>query len=158
MSLTQCIHYICSYKPSSLLRQNEEAGFSVLEALVAIAVLAMALLPILALQGQFVRSVAAIERAESQLALNQAIIEHIRSVDLSANPRGQLSIMDAKAEWQVRPETAPRRMRGRGGLNSRYEATLYNVEISVKFATGGLENLNIKTLHFEPVSAFLDGL
>jgi len=138
--------------------RKAEAGFSILEALVAIAVLAMALLPILALQGQFVKSVAAIERAESQLSLHQVISEHIRSLNISINSEGQFSTQGADIKWKASPIIEPRRIRGNGGMNSRYKITLYDVQISVKYASGGVDVFNIKTIHTEPLFPFLEGI
>lgn len=138
--------------------KEADAGFSVLEALVAIAVLAMALMPILALQGQFVKSVTAIERAQSQLSFQHVITEHIRSLNMSVNSEGQFSTQGADITWNARPIIEPRRIRTKAGVNSRYRITLYDVEINVKYTSGGVDVFNIKTLHSEPLSPFLEGI
>ena len=76
----------------NLPRQNDlkEEGFSVLEAMVAMAILAAGLLPILALQGQFVQTVTQIEHVEKSLTAQNNALNLMRTVDLTNVPTGCL--------------------------------------------------------------------
>ena len=131
-----------------------EMGFSVLEALVAMAVLAAAMLPILALQSQFVRSVAVMERTETRLSADAAIRAHIRSVNLTERPRGDLVMPGATRRWSAEPAHNPRLTRGKGGERARFEVTLYDVSVRVDYVAGHQEYLVMSALGWKPLRSY----
>lgn len=137
---------------------TDDSGFSVLEALVAMAVLAAAMLPILALQSQFVRSVAVMERTETRLSVEAAVRAHIRSVNLTERPRGDMNMAGATLRWTASPALPERRVRAQGGVRSRYVTTLYNVEIVVNYNSGASEKLIMTGLGWTPTSSYLANL
>ena len=139
-------------------RDKREAGFSVLEALVAMAMLSAALLPLLALQGQFVTSVRAMERAEVKLSINSALQAQISALNLTLTPRGTLSLPNANVTWEAVPAVETRRVRARGGRLARFETTLYTVNAVVTYTSGGRETLILRGLGWKPVRAYASNL
>lgn len=139
-------------------RDKREAGFSVLEALVAMAILSAALLPLLALQGQFVTSVRAMERAEVKLSINSALQAQISALNLTLNGRGTLALPGAEVAWEAVPIIDTRRVRGRGGRPARYETTLYQVNAVVTYGSGGRETVILRGLGWKPVRGYIENL
>ena len=146
---------VLSVMPGS---DNNDAGFSVLEAIVAIAVLAAAMLPILALQSQFVRSVAVMERTQARLDAEETVRAQIMTVNLTERPRGDMVTSTAQIRWSAAPAVETRRVRAQGGVRSRYETTLYNVQIRIDYVSGGTETIVMSGLGWKPTSSYLANL
>ncbi|MEO0674994.1 MAG: hypothetical protein AAFY32_08320, partial [Pseudomonadota bacterium] len=65
-----------------------QAGFSVLEAIVAVALIAAAFLPLLALQTQLTRTAIAIERAEANLLARNNALALLQAINPGMRPAG----------------------------------------------------------------------
>ena len=139
-------------------QSKREAGFSILEALVAMAILAGALLPLLALQGQFVKTTEALERNEQRLAAQDLALRHISSLNLDQSPAGSVRGRYGQIEWRARPHAGPHRGRGAGGSPSRYIVTLYNVEVSISYNSGQSEDLVLQGVGWHPTASIWDSL
>lgn len=136
--------------------KHGEAGFSILEALVAMAVLSAALLPLLALQGQFVTSVKAMERAEARLTAQNALQAQISALNLTLTPKGQITLPGAAAVWTASPALPPRKVRDLGGGPGRFATTYYNVKAQVSYSNGTLQVIELKGIGWKPTVKFVD--
>jgi len=134
------------------------AGFSVLEAMIAIAILAASFLPLLALQGQFVKSVEALERVDSRLETRNIALQHLSSLNMYKVPEGEIKLTNAGVRWQSVPALPPRFVRSQGGLPSRFEMTLYIVDVTIRHQTGYIDKFTYKGLGWRPLIAITDAL
>ena len=139
-----------------------ERGFSVLEAMIAMALLAAAFLPLLALQSQFVTAVDGLERAEARLYTRDMAIARLQSVNLSLKPSGEIITAYGIINWKAEPAIPPRMAKGVGGVESRYEITLFDVTVHIT-PPENTENLQSKSEEFQlrglgwrPVRATID--
>jgi len=105
------------------------------------AVLAGALLPLLALQGQFVETTQALERSEQRLSVQDTAIAHISALNLDQTPNGEMSTPYGRVSWQSTPSAGPHKGRAASGFPSRYEITLYNVDIGINYNSGASERV-----------------
>jgi len=138
--------------------RNHEDGFSVLEALVAMAVLAGALLPLLALQGQFVKTTESLERNEHRLSVQDLALAHIASHNLNQVSQGTLQTQYGTIEWRAEPAAGPHRARGATGFPSRYALTLYNVGVDITYNSSAAETFTLQGLGWQPVASIYDTL
>ena len=134
-----------------------EAGFSVLEALVAIAILAAALLPLLELQNQFARTAAAIERTEQRIALEDMALAHISALNIDQTREGSILTPQGQIIWASQPTVEPRYARDNGGGRSRYLMTLYDVEVILRLKSGAQERMTFQALGWHPTKSILSG-
>lgn len=139
-----------------------DRGFSVLEAMIAMALLAAAFLPLLALQSQFVTAVDGLERAEARLYTRDMVIARLQSVNLSLKPAGEMITAYGIINWKAEPAMPPRMAKGNGGAESRYEITLFDVTVQVT-PSEHLDDLQFKGEEFKlrglgwrPVRAIID--
>ena len=111
----------------NLPRQNDlkEGGFSVLEAMVAMAILAAGLLPILALQGQFVRTVTQIEHVEKSLTAQNNALNLMRTVDLTNVPTGEVQFENYRISYNATPAASTQTARANGGLPGRFLSLIH---------------------------------
>ncbi len=142
----------------STARRSREGGFSVLEALIAMAVLAGALLPLLALQSQFVTTTEAIERSERRLATQELAMAHISALNLDQLSAGELATPYGQLNWQAVPKLGPTPVRDVAGFRTRNDITLYQIQINMVFNDGFVENFSFDSLGWHPNSSLLSAL
>lgn len=131
-----------------------EAGFSVLEAMIAVAILATALIPLLTLQGQFIRSVESFERADVRLEARDSALTLLTSVNLMDYPNGTLDLGRAQMTWKATLAGPAQMSRGDGGTDGRFEMALYDVEVTLIHETDQSETFSVRGLGWRPVVAF----
>lgn len=111
---------------------DSESGFSVLEAIIAMALLSVALLPMLALQSQFVDTALAVERAEVRISTRQNAANYLKSINFDQAPRGELDLGSRQLFWYATPISPPRNSWNSEIDPARYRLTLYQVAITVQ--------------------------
>lgn len=139
-------------------KNQQEAGFSVLEAIIAMAILSIALLPILSLQGQFVRNVSTIERLESRLSVERSVRDHIGALNLSLVQSGAYNAPAGAVQWQAKPAGEGRRVKTAGGQPGRFIVQLYTVDVSVTYQSGSAEIFVLTGIGWKPLFPYLQGL
>jgi len=83
------------------LQNVKEDGFSVLEAIMAVAILSIALLPLMNLQSQFVKTVESYERVQERVAIEKQVLERMTSINIGAFPEGQEPFGDFTLVWST---------------------------------------------------------
>ena len=125
-------------------RTTDQQGFSILEALVAIALIAGAFLPLLVLQGQLTRSAIAVERAEQSLQARNNAIAYLRTLNPTLRPVGEEDLGVATMAWTstlIQPARTARSMTGETG---RFDVSLYEVNVQLTFATGRVDSFSVR--------------
>lgn len=122
------------------------------------AILAGALLPLLALQGQFVTTTQTLERSERRLATHNLAIAHISALNLDQSPAGRLQTRYGEISWQAVPSAGPHPGRGASGFPSRYVVTLYTVNIEIDYSSSQAETLSLQGLGWHPTASIFDTL
>lgn len=140
-----------------------EAGFSVLEALVAMALLAGAFLPLLQIQGQFVRTTESVERAQIRVEQRELARTYLATVNFTDQPAGQVTLGQTLLVWESEIAQPTRIARGVDGTPGRFFMTLYDVNVRVETAnqaeSGGLSAnpFRFKGLGWRPSGRVVEG-
>lgn len=114
-----------------------QAGFSVLEAIVAMAILAAVMLPLLAVQGQLAQSAQAVARADTRTALQRNTVAYISALNLDQAQTGDTRIGSVDLEWRASAVEGPAPTWAGPGDPGRYLVTLYEVEVVGRDAESG---------------------
>ena len=124
-------------------RQHQH-GFSVLEAIVAVALIAGAFLPLLALQTQLTRTAIAVERAEETLQARNNAMALLQVVNPTLQPTGEENLGNCVLTWtsQAISQTGP--ARGSAGDFGRFDVTLYEVSATLTFANGRIDVFTVR--------------
>jgi len=107
------------------------AGFTVLELLVAIAILAAALVPLLTLQQSNTRAALAVERAQARLAADRQALAYLRGVNPARRQSGETALGEARMTWRGEPVGAARPVRTTDGQSSRFDLQRYRVTVRI---------------------------
>ncbi|MEO0983331.1 MAG: hypothetical protein AAFX03_11845 [Pseudomonadota bacterium] len=114
-----------------------EAGFSVLEVVVAVALLGAAMLPLMALQMQTSGGAAALERTLDRRLAEQVARDYLKTINLAAAPTGQGEIGGGwRLAWRAAPARGPDSAVYSLGLDGRYSMTLYDAECELTHEDG----------------------
>jgi len=135
-------------------RRQPQAGFSLLESLVAVALIAAAMLPLLALQGQLTRTVVAIERAETNVKDMTSALSYLRSINVMMKPEGEEPIGAATLSWTTRPASAERIALDVGGGPGRFALQLYDVDAVITYPDGGQGAFTVRAMGWRPTAPF----
>jgi len=133
---------------------TSQNGFSVLEAMVAMAILSAALIPLLTLQAQFVRTVDSFERADVRMMSRDNALTHIEKLNLTLTPTGSMNLGPATMQWTSELAGPPQMVRGDRGIEGRFEIALYDVNIRISYENGQTDAFSVRGLGWRPVVAF----
>lgn len=139
-------------------RHPREEGFSVLEAMVAIAILATGLLPLLALQGRFVETVEQLEHAEQSLSAQANALSLIQTINMTETPRGEIAFTNYTVRYEAKAIRQSQPARGNAASPGRFELTLYDVDYEIIYVSGRKESFKVRQFGWRAVRGYLDGL
>ena len=95
------------------------------------AILAAAMLPLLSLQGQFIKTVESFERADGRLQARQNALTYLKVQNFALSPKNEVQLGSAMVKWDavlISPAIRP----PLGEYNvSRYEVSVYNVSVEI---------------------------
>ena len=116
-------------------------GFSLIEALVALAIASVCLLSLLGLQRQLAVSQRRYEAAVSRAETRRNILALVRDLNPSAQPEGAVALpAGERLGWTSRPLTAPRRALTASGGPGAFEVRLYEVTASLADGAGAVRD------------------
>jgi len=107
-----------------------DAGFTVLEALIAIALLAAAFIPLLEIQSQFVRVTESLDRAQTRITQEKLVHNFMQTVNFDQQPTGSIVLNNRAIEWSVDVVSPPEFVKSPDGGNARFSVTFYDVSVN----------------------------
>ncbi|WOR15369.1 prepilin-type N-terminal cleavage/methylation domain-containing protein [Hyphomonas sp. FCG-A18] len=118
-------------------RTSSQSGFSVLEVIAAMAVLSMALIPLLSFQSQLGAGAARLEH-QSQVTIARTVAQDYASlINPAIIPQGRLTI---GAGWTLAWDSVPagpvQRARWGLGVSSRHTSQLFTLTLRLQNSTG----------------------
>lgn len=112
--------------------QRRRAGFSLIEALVALAIASMTLMAIFELQIMMARGQARAERAVDQVVAQDNALSVVRDVNFSEEPQGRIDLPGGdQIQWTSEPLTQPKLNVGYGTREGLFEVTLHQVTVQI---------------------------
>lgn len=117
---------------------NNEAGFSTLEAILAVALLAVALLPLYQFQLTINDASFRLEAQNDRRNSARLAETYLRSVQPSTLADGAASIGDARLSWTVEPLKQDKPVLNSGGLSGRFSISLIRVSYRVETDSAGV--------------------
>ena len=125
-----------------------QQGFSTLEALVAIAILGIALVPLLSFQGQLTSGSLRLEARAQRLAAEQVAYDYLGLIDYSKQATGTLEIGDGWVlSWSSQPEGPLQPVRYGAGLSSRYSYQVLDISATISKDEQGSVSLQRTIIH-----------
>lgn len=112
---------------------RSRAGFSMVEAVVALAIASVGLTAILALQQQLAANQIKHQRTLDRLSLRQSALSLVTALNPEAQPNGETSLSDTVVmSWTSVPFTPLRRSIGIPTGDGQFNVRLYHVKVTLK--------------------------
>lgn len=128
--------------------KRREAGFSTLEVIAAVAIVAIALLPIAALQTQLARSQGRLAEAHAETTSAQSALALLRDINPMLTPTGERRLDDRTTlVWTSAPASDLRRSITPAG----FEVQLYRIHAQVRGA-GAATELQLDLIGWRKIS------
>jgi len=125
-------------RPADLPETGGEQGFTTLEALVAITLLAIALVPLLSFQSQVVNGSVRLEARADRFIAQASAYEYLSTIDYGSLPEGEMEIGGGWIlSWVAKPDSPLTPVRYGAGLSSRY--AYQPVIVEAELAKSGIE-------------------
>ena len=119
------------------MKSANTAGFSVMEALVAIAILAIALIPILMLQTQTSRDSIRETQVRAAITDQNNALSVLREINPMQQPTGQIAISATRAViWRATPLSPITPTIAHAGAETSFDAALYRLNVEIRDAHG----------------------
>lgn len=132
--------------------KNPQRGFSVLEAIAAVALIAVAFLPLLALQSRLAQTALAVERAELNVRNGKNALAYLKSINPMLLPEGAETLGDAELRWRATPVSEPRAALDTGGAPGRFQVQLFDIEAIIDYPDGRRTSLTVRALGWRAIA------
>lgn len=136
--------------------KRAQKGFSIIEALAAVALVAAAFLPLLILQGQLTRTSMAVQRAETSLTVIQSALAIIETINPLSIDQGVENMGSAEMNWRAIPISDPMSVRDNNGTAGRFTAQLFKIEATVQFHDGRTATFTVHKMGWRAESPILN--
>jgi len=123
--------HLRSKKREIAREQQGESGFTVLESLVAMALLAAAFIPLLQMQFQFVKATETLERTQDRIRQEGLAHSFLQTVNFAQLPAGSIVLDRTNIEWSAIEVGEARRQKVNDGVDGRFEVFFYNVSVVI---------------------------
>lgn len=131
------------------MKRPSEIGFSTIEVIAAVAMIAVALIPIATLQTQIARGQARLEDARESTSAVQNAIAIVRTINPMQTPNGRRALSGgATLTWVSTPASPVRPSVNPPG----FEVQLYRIRSDVQIQPGTSNTFEMDILGWRPVS------
>ena len=139
---------------------NIEAGFSVLEAMISVAIMAAALLPLMSLQSQFVTTSLAYERMSERIDIRQDVLNRLEGMNFSRFPTGEESLGAYQLTWFAErvQNSSQNSVGAQNDSFGRYDLRLYSVTVEISHKGVITESFSLNGMGWAPNQRFLNAL
>ena len=128
-----------------MVASHQKAGFSIIEVLVAVALIGVALLPLVVIQSQVAQSHARYQADYRRATLQKNALEILREMNPSKSPEGRFAMDDAHTlTWTSSQITEVTRSTDYPIGDGYYDVALYRVEVVI-VSSEGQDKLSFST-------------
>ncbi len=125
------------------MRAKRQRGFSVIEAMAAVALVALAFVPLLVLQGQLTRAVLAAERAEIASRATANALARLEAANPMLVDRGEEDLGDATMVWVATPISDRVPVRTNSGNVGRFATQMFRIEVTIAYDSGAVATFSV---------------
>lgn len=132
-------------------RPSRHAGFSLLEAIVALAIFSMGAMALYGWLASSLRTIERVQAGSERAATMQLALDAVRGLNPMLTPSGRREIADLDVVWASTAIEPPRAVVTQTGLPTIFEAGLYRVDVRVLRAGEQLVRFDVRQTGYRQV-------
>ncbi|GAM98293.1 hypothetical protein U91I_01926 [alpha proteobacterium U9-1i] len=130
-----------------MIERHRERGFSLIETLAAVAIVAIALIPILGLEIQIQRNLIQQRHQVAALQAERSALAVLRDLNFSDTPNGQIRLGEGRTlSWRATPLSSTVRSTAFPRGDGNFDVTLWRVEAEVLGTDGVIAAVSLDKL------------
>ena len=136
--------------------RRRPAGFTLLEAIVALVIFSMGALALYAWLASNQRTLARVQEQRQATAVVYSAIDALRGLNPMATPKGRREIGSLLVEWSARPVEPPRAAVMQTGLPTIFKVGLYTLDVTVSQNGEEVDRFQMRQLGYQQVGTLED--
>ena len=134
-----------------MLRRS--AGFTLLEAIVALVIFSMGVLALYSWLGVNIKTLSRVQERREVEALTSSAIDALRLVNPMENPRGRREIGQLVMQWDSKLVEPARNAVNQTGLPTIFQVGLYSVDVRLSVKGVELQRFQVRQLGYKQTGA-----
>ena len=137
--------------------RRRQRGFSAIEAIAALAVLTVAAVPLLTLQGRLAQSAVSMQRQAATMTMERSALAYLSVVNPMRRPEGTLDLGAGRLAWSAVPVSEERFAYGQDGSPGRFVMRLYRLDGEIDTQDGHAARFAVERIGWRATAPLLDG-
>lgn len=133
------------------MSRGRQSGFTLLEAIVAMAIFAVGVLALYQWQAVSLDALRRVERSALRVEAGRDALEMLRGINPMEEPRGRLALGDRTVDWVAEPLEPVRVGRSQAGYPSLFDLALYELDVTISDAGGEVNRFKLRQVGFKQV-------
>lgn len=125
---------------------NRQSGMTLLEAIVALTLMAMGAMALFAWMGTSARAVDRAAANASRLTVERSALAVVETINPMVEPEGRREFPGLAVSWTSTAVAAPRPGRGPGGPMTVFDVALYDVTVSAEDGDGRSAGFTVRRM------------
>lgn len=132
---------------------RRSAGFTLLEAIVALVIFSMGVLALYSWLGVNIKTLSRVQERREVEALTSSAIDALRLVNPMENPRGRREIGQLVMQWDSKLVEPARNAVNQTGLPTIFQVGLYSVDVRLSVKGVELQRFQVRQLGYKQTGA-----
>lgn len=133
------------------MNARRPSGFTLLEAIVAMAIFAVGVLALYQWQAVSLDAMRRVERSVARVEAGRDALEMLRAVNPMLEPRGRVALGDRTVAWVAEPLEPVRVGRSQAGYPSLFDVALYELDVTISDRAGEINRFKLRQVGFKQV-------
>jgi prepilin-type N-terminal cleavage/methylation domain-containing protein len=133
-------------------------GFTLLEAIVALAIIGMTIIPVMSFLGQSAQQLTFAAESNLRTSAQQTVLAYLETLNPQLSPQGEAPLSQTLTiRWSSTPLVAPNSEYRVGGRLGTYNLGFFQVDVDVLRDGQDWFQFQVRKLGFQPKNLSLDG-
>ena len=132
-------------------RRFRVAGFTLLEAIVALVIFSMGSLALYSWLGVNVKTLLRVQELRESVAMSTSALEAVRGLNPMATPRGRREVGELVVEWKAEPVEPTRSAVTQAGFPTIFKVGLYLVQVRVLRGNVEVDRFDVRQVGYQQI-------
>ncbi len=137
----------------TIVASRRSAGFTLLEAIVALVIFSMGVLALYSWLGVNIKTLSRVQERREVAALTSSAIDALRLVNPMEDPRGRREIGQLVMQWDAKPVEPARNAVTQIGMPTIFQVGLYTLDVRLSVEDVEVQRFQVRQLGYRQTGA-----